>query len=109
VVEAVNADLEPLFLQTFDELVGDDITVLRYEVPRRPVAAFELDLKQLRQLLVADLCLDVVCEHQSPRKVAGPKPDEGNGSLCDAGNGGEEEIIEVVQGRLDRPARKARL
>ena len=29
--------------------------------------------------------------------------------MCDAGNGGEEEIVEVVQGRLDRPARETRL
>jgi len=96
VVEAVNADLEPLFLQALDELVGDDVTVLRHEVPRRSVADFDLDPKQLRQLLVAALCFDVVSEHQSPPKVAGPKADKGNGSLCDAGNGGEEEIVEVV-------------
>ena len=46
-VEAVHADLEPLFLQAFDEFVGDDVTVLRDEVPRRSVAPFDLDPSNL--------------------------------------------------------------
>src|SRR5207244_1595807 len=108
VVEAVNADLEPVLAQGLDELISDDVAVTWDEVPRRSVAGLDLDAKELRQLLVTELGLDVVSEHEGPSPVARPQSDEGDRSLCHTGNGGEEEIVEVVQGRLHGPAWETR-
>ena len=107
-VEAVNPDFESLLAQRLDDLVVHHVAVLRDEVPRRPIAGFYLDAQELRQLVVTDLRFDIVGEHQSPGPPARPNPDEGDRPLRKAGDEGEEEIVEVVQRGLHRPAGEPR-
>jgi hypothetical protein len=68
----MDPDLEPLLAKSFHKLVGDDVPVLRDEVPRGSVAGLDLYPQELRQLLVADLRFDIVSKHQRPRPVARP-------------------------------------
>ena len=71
--------------------------------------SFNLDPKELGELVVADLRFDVVSEDQSPRPLSRPHADEGHGSIRQSGDEPEQKGVEVVQGRLHGPPREARL
>jgi hypothetical protein len=108
-MKTVHAHFKTLLLKLPHEIAVDDVTVLGDEVPRRAVSSLELDLKELRQSLVTSLTLDVMREHHGPRPFARPYADIRHGAFCHGSDKCEEKLVEVMEGRLDRPTREAGL
>src|SRR5262249_19342241 len=105
-VAAVDRDLDPVSPVLFHDVVLDDVPVAWNEVPGRAVAGVELRLKQLVEVLVTNLRLDVVCQHEGPGTLAGPQGDERHGAVGYTGYEAEQEVVEVVKPGFDRPPGK---
>jgi hypothetical protein len=102
VLEVVHADLAALLAQRSEDAVVH-LVAQRHEVPRGGVAERPLDVAQQEQVAVPGRGLDVVGQDQCPATAVEPQVEPGDRSARERSHLGEEPLVEVVQGGLDRP------